>query len=288
MAAEVALVDGLQVAPRVSPHRKTTLKLTEFLEVADARRIRVGFGSHARSAYFSPRHRHNFDQVRFIVAGKTRFGPLHCQAGDCVYFPEGVFYGPTEMLTDEATTCTIQTQGPSWAYYPDRDQLERATAEIAAVAELDRERGRVRWPNGRWQDSYEAAWEHLTGQRLVYPAPRYREPVLLRSRAFTWLPAPDAPGVAVKPLARFNETGPAIRLVRLAPGARLPGGEAACHQVSVVVEGAARYGDRPARFGTILYYPPGARYETLVGEAECTLLEVQLQPRAAALGAWVA
>ena len=92
MAAEVQIVDGLNVAPRVSPHRQTTLRITDFFELADERRIRVGISRHKKDDYYSPRHRHNFDQVRFTIEGQVKYGPITTQAGDCLYFPEGVFY----------------------------------------------------------------------------------------------------------------------------------------------------------------------------------------------------
>ena len=69
-----------------------------------------------------------FDQVRFIVSGQVKYGPLRISGGDVAYFPEGVFYGPTEPISEEVTTCTIQTQGPTWGAFPN-------DAECAAVAE---------------------------------------------------------------------------------------------------------------------------------------------------------
>src|SRR5262245_37571678 len=95
MSTEVIVVDGLNVRPRVSPHRQTTLRITDFFEVTDERRLRLGISRHEKGNYYSPRHRHNFDQVRFTIAGSVKYGPIQTQAGDCIYFPEGVAYGPT-------------------------------------------------------------------------------------------------------------------------------------------------------------------------------------------------
>jgi len=288
MPAEVMIVDGLNVAPRVSPHRQTTLRITDFFELTDERRIRIGISRHQKGAYYSPRHRHNFDQVRFTIAGGVKYGPIQTQPGDCIYFPEGVFYGPTEIASDEALTCTMQTQGPTWGFFPERSQLEETTAELAAEIELDRARGRFRWPNGRYQDSYEAAWERMTGTKIVYPAARYSSPVLLRSSAFAWVPTADDPGVSVKSLARFNETGPTISMIRIEPGRRVPGGQSDCHQLSTVFSGTARYGDRTAPLGTFMYYPPGCAYDALAAEEACEILVVQFQPKAAVQTASVA
>ena len=45
--------------------------------------------------YSGPRHRHNFDQYRFMLSGDSDYGqdgPL--KAGMLGYYPEGVPYGP--------------------------------------------------------------------------------------------------------------------------------------------------------------------------------------------------
>ena len=289
MAAEVMIVDGLNVVPRVSHHRETTLRITDFFEVADERRIRIGLSRHRKEAYYSPRHRHNFDQVRFTIAGRPKYGPFQTEPGDAIYFPEGVFYGPTELHSEEGLTCTMQTQGPSWGSIMERDLLEQTIDELAKEAELDRAHGRIRWPSGRWQDSYEAAWERVHGTKMVYPTPRYANPVLIRGSAFAWIPVEETPGVSVKSLARLNEVGPAISMVRIEPGSHLPDGRSECHQLLTVVAGSARYGDRAAPMGTIFYYPPGSAYDAIAAEESCELLVLQLQPKVAQLrGASVA
>src|SRR5271168_1317022 len=44
--------------------------------------------------HHSPRHRHNFDQVRFILEGEVTYDRKNYGAGWLGYFPEGVPYGP--------------------------------------------------------------------------------------------------------------------------------------------------------------------------------------------------
>jgi hypothetical protein len=185
-------------------------------------------------------------------------------------------------VSEEALTWTIQTQGPTWGFFPDRPLLESTTAELAAEAELDRDHGRIRWPSGRWQDSYEAAWERIMGQKMVYPPARYLTPVLLRASNFSWVPRARVPGVSEKAIARFNETGPTITMLRIEPGASLPGGQADAHQIAAVVTGSARYGDQAIARGTILYYPPGATYAPINADEPCEILAIQVVPKAAA------
>jgi hypothetical protein len=116
--ATVKIVNLFQAEAVVQPHRQTVLRNAEFEDPRDGRRFRVGYSRQQNSNYYSPPHRHTFDQIRFIVSGKVKYGPMRLSGGDVAYFPEGVFYGPTEPLSEEVTTCTIQTQGPSWGAFP--------------------------------------------------------------------------------------------------------------------------------------------------------------------------
>ena len=131
----VKIVNLFKAEAVVQPHRQTVLRNAEFADPRDGRRFRVGFSRQKNSNYYSPPHRHTFDQVRFIVSGQVKYGPLRISGGDVAYFPEGVFYGPTEPISEEVTTCTIQTQGPTWGAFPN-------DAECAAVAERMKALGR--------------------------------------------------------------------------------------------------------------------------------------------------
>ena len=281
---EVVVVDGLNVATRVSKHRTQALRQVEFRDERDGRLIKSSFSTHERGKYYSPRHRHNFDQVRYLVAGRVKYGPIECREGDCTYFPEGVFYGPTEIVSDQAVTVTLQTQGPSWGTFPSLAEVDAAVAAVSQAAEVDPARGVVTWPGGRRQDSFEAALEQIVGSKLEYPEARYQAPCVLRSEAFPWMAGPEA-GLSVKMLASFNESGPAIGLRRLEAGATLPAGAAAGHQLITVLAGRVRYGDHPCERGAYLYYPPDVPHAAIVADDEALLLAVELQPRAVAVAA---
>jgi len=61
----------------------------------------------ARSAgdYSSPRHRHNFDQLRVVLDGRLPVTPRRTmKPGQIGYFPEGTYYGPQ---LDDGTGWTI-------------------------------------------------------------------------------------------------------------------------------------------------------------------------------------
>src|SRR4051812_43374410 len=82
---EVRIVNLFQAEAVVQPHRQTVLRNAEFSDPRDGRRFRVGFSRQKNSNYYSPPHRHTFDQIRFIVSGQVKYGPLRLSGGDVAY-----------------------------------------------------------------------------------------------------------------------------------------------------------------------------------------------------------
>ena len=59
--------------------------------------------------FYSPRHRHNFEQVRYQIEGALNFGRTgKMTPGMIGYFPEGLHYGP-QTQRPEDTTLTAKT-----------------------------------------------------------------------------------------------------------------------------------------------------------------------------------
>jgi hypothetical protein len=71
----------------------------------------------------------------------------------------------------------------------------------------------------RNQDSYEAIWEHVNKRTLVYPKPRYGEPILIKPANFEWEARADQPGAATKQLCVFSERALQLSMMKLEPGA---------------------------------------------------------------------
>ena len=81
--------------------------------------------------YYSPRHRHNFDQVRFQIDGDFDFaldGAM--KPGMVAYFPEGTHYGPQSCQAG-STTLVLQFGGASGSGYLSAEQYEHAAGELA-------------------------------------------------------------------------------------------------------------------------------------------------------------
>ena len=82
--------------------------------------------------FYSPRHRHNFEQIRVQLDGTLdydRDGKM--TAGIVGYFPEGVFYGPQSQNPDEvATAAVLQFGGASGSGYLSNAETRNAMEEL--------------------------------------------------------------------------------------------------------------------------------------------------------------
>lgn len=168
------------------------------------------------SDYYSPRHRHAWDQVRFCIEGAIPIGKaLSVDEGETAYFPEGVHYGPQEGGPDRIVLL-LQFGGASGLGYLSAAQLRQG---IAALSEEGRfEKGVFRRERGEGrtnQDAYEAIWTKVTGHDLQYPEPRYKTPIVMRPAAFAWRDEPGAPGVRRRALGRFPERSLSLDLIGL-------------------------------------------------------------------------
>jgi len=279
MPNEPVVINLHDSSARESTGRKLNFLTAEFSGDADERLIKLALTRATKQERYSPRHRHNFDQVRFIVSGELEYGPLKCRPGDCLYFPEGVFYGPTQLISENAENYTVQSQGPSWARLLTAIEAKQAMADLSHAGVLDKNKGIFRWANGKNQDSYEAMWEKVMGQRLAYPAARFDKPVLIRSENFPWAPANQASQVSVKQLAGFNEYGPTIELIKVEPQGKLSAGKTTSHRISIMLSGIASFQGRKLTEGSVLYYRPSCDYPEVAAENEVLMLVIGLQAK---------
>src|SRR5271165_5401722 len=94
----------------------------------------------------TPRHKHNFDQLRMVLSGRANYGPKRwIDPGQIAYFPEGIPYGPEE------------SGGASGCGYISHRQAEAATEELKRAGTF---KGGVYYRNdgARPQDAFEAVW----------------------------------------------------------------------------------------------------------------------------------
>jgi len=171
--------------------------------------------------FFTPRHRHNFDQVRYILKGEFSFDRGRVQKSrQLSYFCEGTYY--EQKGVGETETLLLQSAGASGSGYMSFDQLYGTARDLLAKGKF--EGGVFTWQdeNGKKHnvDGYQAVWEEVNGRKLTYPKPRYDSPVILNPDHFDWIPGVDSPGVDVRELGRFHERGLSVAQLRFAAGAK--------------------------------------------------------------------
>lgn len=216
--------------------------------------------------HFGPRHRHNFEQYRFMVSGVADFardGKL--RPGVLGYFPEGVYYGPQTNL-EQTFVIVLQFGGASGSGYLQPAEVKRGMEELKAFGEFreglfHRNPG---VPGRRRSDPYQAIWEHFNGRLMKFPPPRYEKPVFVNSAQFSW--SEIAGGVGEKLLGVFTERRTEASMLRLDKGVT--------HEVSgrglwVTLEGSGAIAGTPSRQFTTLFLDKG---ETARLEARETTL----------------
>lgn len=164
--------------------------------------------------FWSPRHRHNFDQIRIGLDGETRYGKVALKPRHIGYFPESTWYGPLSVA-EPSIQGIIQLDGPSRCGYITYNHLDPATEELKEEGTF--EGGFWVSAKGEKVDGFQASWERATGEKMVYPTRRHAEPFYMDLDAFQWLEQGE--GLAAKLIGEFNERGTRIEMVRLDAGA---------------------------------------------------------------------
>jgi hypothetical protein len=219
--------------------------------------------------YSGPRHRHNFDQYRYMIEGSSDYGqdgPL--KAGMLGYYPEGVHYGPQVNKT-EIYCAVLQFGGASGSGYLLPREVKAGMEELKTFGEFKdgifhRREG---VPGKRNMDAYQAIWEHVHGREMHYPKGRYAAPISLDSANFDWVPVRGAKGVAEKLLGVWTERRTQAGLFKLAQGARF---EAVGHGVYLLLSGAGSCAGAPLKQYTTVYVEADER--AIIEASEETVL----------------
>ncbi len=197
--------------------------------------------SRESASFFSPRHRHPWDQLRFCIAGSVPIAPrLTIDAGEVGYFPEGVHYGPQEGDSDRLVlVLVLQFGGASGQGYLSRSQVKAGHVALETEGAFEggvfRRHGAVEGP--RTQDGYEAIWQRVMGRPVAYPAPRFKAPVVMRPRNFAWSVLAGQSGVRGKALGTFSERGVALDQIAIDPGASYASAGTPERRLIFVIEG---------------------------------------------------
>ena len=228
--------------------------------------------SRTYSDFYSPRHRHNFEQVRFQIEGTVSFGRDGVMSpGTIGYFPEGVYYGP-QTLEGESYTLVLQFGGPSLSGYMSETTFQAAMEQMKAHGTFGNGIYTEPKPGGgkKNRDAYEAVWEYVNGRKLRYPKARYDKPVFIETTAFDWTATPN-PGTEQKHLGTFSEYQTAIDVFRLQADSALTVGP---NTVVFVIGGTGQANGKPWERHSALY--SGNETSRLVATQTAELLVITL------------
>jgi hypothetical protein len=224
--------------------------------------------------FSSPRHRHNFDQFRFQLEGTSNFDRNGKMIpGTLGYFPEGAAYGP-QSSDGRSVTAVLQFGGASGSGYLSRQEVNAGTEELKKFGTFE---GGIFRRNDdvdgrRNTDGYQAIWEHVHGERMEYPKPRYRDPILLDAASYEWIDIDGMPAVALKFLGSFTERQCGAELIRLRRGATY---RAEGRSVYLVLSGSGIVHEAPYRQYTAFHLDHGGEAE-IVARDETQLLRLVL------------
>jgi hypothetical protein len=254
---------------RTLEHRGGTFHSRRLLEGEPGTLGNFQFGlGQSGGDFYSPRHRHNFEQFRFQIAGTLDFARNgKMKPGMVGYFPEGVYYGPQSQQSDEQPlTAVLQFGGASGGGYLAEAEVKAGMAELRKHGEF--KDGVFRRTDGapgkKNLDGYQAIWEAANGKPMTYPKGRYDTPVFMDSTSYDWVPVEGQRGVSAKLLGIFTERRSTAELVKLDQGAQYL---AKGRGVYLVVTGAGTIGDQKYRSLTAIYLTDG---ETLCFAAGAT------------------
>ena len=130
---------------------------------ADLVRYEGGHGT-----FSAPRHKHNFDQIRYVVSGSPDFGHYQVASqGQSAFFPAGAAYGPETI--EESEMLLIQW-GQHWMTRAQHDEtyssmLQAGEFKDGYYVTVDAA------GNEQRADGRNAVWETFNARKLVYPTP---------------------------------------------------------------------------------------------------------------------
>jgi hypothetical protein len=249
--------DQMPIDEEASNVRSGKLKKQVFLVGNEGTPGNFKFGLfHQTGDFYSPRHRHNFDQFRFQIEGDADFERNGTMRPDSIgYFPEGAYYGP-QSSTGSNVVAVVQFGGPSGSGYLSQRQVNAAYEEMKQFGVFDKGvyRRNEGVPGKKNMDSFQATWEYANKREMVYPKPQYADPILINPANFRWMALAGANGVETKKLGTFTDCE--IRCARylVVAGSGFTG---TGRGLFLVLSGKGSIGGEPMRRFTAAYLEDG-------------------------------
>lgn len=219
----------------------------------------LNMGQTGGGGWRTPRHRHNFDQIRYVIKGTLPYTETEVlKEGWVGYFPESVHYGPQERA-EGLRTMVLQSGGASGGGYLSVAQREATNAELNEKGRFEKGLYHFTDENGVEQtlDGSQAIFEHAMGHSLEFAPPRYTDVIAMDPEAYDWTPE-GADGVEEKWLGRFTERDLRIGFLRLEAGSVYEAGR--FDSIEILFQTSGRVSVDGASYG------PETGYEFLAGE----------------------
>jgi len=228
-------------------------------------------------SFFSPRHRHPWDQIRFCLEGRIPIAKgLFVEGGEIAYFPESAHYGPQEG-GDDRIVVLLQFGGASGQGFIGPDRVKQARLELekegrfeGGIFTRDAAEGRRNW------DAYEAIWLHVNGGELSYAPPAYKTPIVMRPDALPWRPSSEE-GVSVRRIGVFPHRGLSLDAWRIEAGARHQIPAARALRLLFVTEGDGTMSGEELRRWSAVRLKPGES-ASAIATSRLELLEMTVRP----------
>ena len=224
----------------------------------------LNMGHTGGGGWRTPRHRHNFDQIRYVIQGRLPYTEKDVlEEGWVGYFPESVHYGPQERA-EGLRTMVLQSGGASGAGYLSVAQREATNAELNKTGEFKKGMYHYTDADGVAQtlDGSQAIFEHAMGHKLEFATPRYTD-VIAMNPAGLRLATPRRRGRLGEVAGQLHRTQPADRIPAAGRRRGLPGRPTPLHRNLVPDQRPGVRGRREVRPRDRIRIPgqrrPGAR-----------------------------
>ena len=231
-----------------------------------------------REGYTTPRHRHNFDQIRYSLSGVHNTGVADLMPGDCGYFPESAYYGPQEQKGD-CVLLLLQFQGPSGEPFLGNEAVNATFARLLEKGAVFKDGvytarkedgGKVN------KDSYTALWEESQGRPLKFSTPRYQQPIIMNPDQFRWLDDAQNPGLRHRHLGTFTELRTGVAMMQLMPGASIDAGTQVDAEIRYLTEGYAEYDGKEWGPNTYFFLPASSHPKAISSSKGATFFSISL------------